>query len=157
MSAWVLFYTLLKHKLTRLYDRGLKGASLRCLAARSYCDLSSCQPVLRGRTLCMSPGTWDGHNTHRHGHWTQHWGLQLLPPNTFFTVRKFGSPLSRHVVLMYCSGPCAAATRMRTSARANKRTSGKRTGNGRDFWTNETLALNGSSEFLVSILIFTLV
>lgn len=140
-GKYILFCTLHKHQLTRLYDRGLKGAESRCFAARSYCDLSSCQPVLRDRILCMTPVTWDGHNTPRYGRTvlvalTVTEGLagsariDALTVNkfVFFTISSCCYSYSRTV--QYCEGsPCAAVQRMRKAARVHKRTSGRSAGN----------------------------
>lgn len=103
-GKYILFCTLHKHQLTRLYDRGLKGAESRCFAARSYCDLSSCQPVLRDRILCMTPVTWDGHNAPRYGRTvlvalTVTEGLAGSTRIDALTVDKFVFSLSRHVVV----------------------------------------------------------
>lgn len=78
--------------------------------------------------------------------------------------KKFGSPLSRHVVAtalaILCTysivSPCAAALRMRKAARSHKRAFRTSTGNGdRPFWTNETLAPNDSLELWAWLVVFT--
>lgn len=122
-------------------------AAVRSCAGRRLAEAFHCSLVLRAEQL--PAGSQGSEPLHVSGHSgrTRHAPTRSLNAalrlcsfgrrgRFWFAVRKFASPLCRHVALTQLrpysvqssSGPCARASRMRTAALTHQRTSGMRTG-----------------------------